>query len=144
MTNAVRNGANGLLLFNLGAELTAALGLLGLTLAVVGIYGVMAHAVGQRTQEIGVRIALGAQSKNILWMISRQGLVILGIGLGLGLLAAVGVGQLVGDFLVGIGPTDPFTYLSVSVLLSLVALGACYVPARRAMRVDPMVALRYE
>jgi putative ABC transport system permease protein len=144
MTSAVRNGVNGLLLFNLGAELTAALGLLGLTLAVVGIYGVMAYAVGQRTQEIGVRIALGAQSKSILWMISRQGLVIVGIGLGLGLLAAVGVGQLVGDFLVGIGPTDPFTYLSVSVLLSLVALGACYVPASRAMRIDPMVALRFE
>ena len=144
MKSAVRNGVNGLLLFNLGAELTAALGLLGLTLAVVGIYGVMAYAVGQRTQEIGVRIALGAQSKSILWMISRQGLVIVGIGLGLGLLAAVGVGQLVGDFLVGIRPTDPFTYLSVSVLLSLVALGACYVPASRAMRIDPMVALRFE
>jgi putative ABC transport system permease protein len=144
MTTAVSHGANGLLFFHLGAELTAALGLLGLTLAVVGIYGVMAYAVGQRSQEIGVRIALGAQSKNILWMISRQGLVIIGIGLGLGLLVAVGVGQLVGGFLVGIAPTDPFTYLGVSVLLSLVALGACYIPARRAMRVDPMIALRYE
>ena len=144
MTNAVSNGANGLLFFHLGAELTAALGLLGLTLAVVGIYGVMAYAVGQRSQEIGVRIALGAQSKNILWMISRQGLVIIGIGLGLGLLVAVGVGQLVGNFLVGVAPTDPFTYLGVSVLLSLVALGACFIPARRAMRVDPMIALRYE
>jgi putative ABC transport system permease protein len=105
---------------------------------------VMAYAVGQRSQEIGVRIALGAQSKNILWMISRQGLVIIGIGVGLGLLVAVGVGRVVGDFLVGIAPTDPLTYLAVSVLLSLVALGACYIPARRAIRVDPMIALRYE
>ncbi|HXA04422.1 MAG TPA: ABC transporter permease [Bryobacteraceae bacterium] len=144
MTEVVSNGANGLLLFNLGAELTAALGLLGLTLAVVGIYGVMAYAVGQRTQEIGVRVALGAQRKNILWMISRQGLAIVGVGLALGLLVAVGVGRLVGEFLVGVGPTDPLTYISVSLLLSFVALAACYIPARRATRVDPLVALRYE
>jgi predicted permease len=144
MTEVVSNGANGLLLFNLGAELTAALGLLGLTLAVVGIYGVMAYAVGQRTQEIGVRVALGAQRKNILWMISRQGLAIVGVGLALGLLIAVGVGRLVDEFLVGVGPTDPLTYISVSLLLSFVALAACYIPARRATRVDPLVALRYE
>jgi ABC-type antimicrobial peptide transport system permease subunit len=144
MTEVVSNGANGLLLFNLGAELTAALGLLGLTLAVVGIYGVMAYAVGERTQEIGVRVALGAQRKNIPWMISRQGLAIVGVGLALGLLIAVGVGRVVGEFLVGVGPTDPLTYISVSLLLSFVALAACYIPARRATRVDPLVALRYE
>jgi predicted permease len=144
MTEAVTNGANGLFLFNLGAELTAALGLLGLMLAAVGIYGVMASAVGQRTPEIGVRVALGAQRTTILWMISRQGLAIIGIGVLFGLVVAAGVARLVGDFLVGVGPTDPLTYLSVSVLLSSVALAACYVPARRATRVDPMVALRYE
>jgi len=144
MTEVVSNGANGLLLFNLGAELTAALGLLGLTLAVVGIYGVMAYAVGERTQEIGVRVALGAQRKNILWMISRQGLAIVGAGLALGPLIAVRVGRVVGEFLVGVGPTDPLTYISVSLLLSFVALAACYIPARRATRVDPLVALRYE
>jgi len=144
MTDAVNNGAGGLFLFNLGAELTAALGLLGLTLAVVGIYGVMAYAVGQRTQEIGVRIALGAQRTKILWMISRQGLAIVGSGLALGLLVALVVGSFVGDFLVGIGPRDPLTYISTSILLSFVALTACYIPARRAMRVDPIVALRYE
>ena len=144
MTEVVTNGANGLFLFNLGAELTVALGMLGLTLAVVGIYGVMAYAVGQRTQEIGVRVALGAQRATILWMISRQGLAIIGIGVALGLFVAVGVGRLVSDFLVGIAPTDPLTYVIVSVLLSLVALAACCVPARRATRVDPLVALRYE
>jgi predicted permease len=144
MSEMVTNGANGLFLFNLGAELTAALGLLGLALAVVGIYGVMAYAVGQRTQEIGVRVALGAQRANILWMISRHGLAITGIGVALGLLAAVGVGRLVSDFLVGVGPTDPLTYITVSALLSFVALTACCVPARRAMKIDPMIALRYE
>jgi len=144
MADAVNNGANGLLLFNLGAELTAALGLLGLVLAVVGIYGVMAYAVGQRTQEIGVRMALGAQRTSILWMISRQGLAIVGSGLVLGLLVAIGVGRLVGDFLVGIGPTDPLTFIIVSILLAVVALAACYIPARRATRIDPMAALRYE
>jgi predicted permease len=144
MTDAVNNGAGGLFLFNLGAELTAALGLLGLTLALVGIYGVMAYAVGQRTQEIGVRIALGAQRTNILWMISRQGLAIVGSGLALGLLVALVVGRFVGDFLVGIGPTDPLTYISTSILLSFVALTACYIPAHRATRLDSIVALRYE
>jgi predicted permease len=144
LTDAVNNGAGGLLLFNLGAELTAALGLLGLTLAVVGIYGVMAYTVRQRTQEIGVRMALGARRTSILWMISRQGLAIVGTGVVLGLLVAMGIGWLVGDFLVGIGPTDPVTYVTVSLLLSTIALATCYVPARRAMRIDPLVALRYE
>jgi predicted permease len=144
MTDSVSNGANGLLLFNLGAELTGALGLLGLTLAAVGIYGVMAYAVGQRTQEIGLRIALGAQKTGILWLISRQGLVIVGVGLAVGLLIAVCVGKLVGDFLVGIGPTDPPTYSVVSGLLVCIALLACYIPTRRAMSVDPMIALRHE
>jgi len=144
MTDSVRNGAGGLLLFNLGAKLTAALGFLGLTLAVVGIYGVMTYAVGQRTQEIGVRMALGAQRRSILWMVSRQGLAIIGTGLLIGLLTAVVAGRLVGEFLVGIGPADPVTYITVSMLLSLIALAACYIPARRAMQVEPTVALRYE
>jgi ABC-type antimicrobial peptide transport system permease subunit len=144
MTDAVNHGAGGLLLFNLGAELTATLGLLGLTLAVVGIYGVMAYAVGERTQEIGVRMALGAQPATILWMISRQGLAIIGTGLVAGILVAIAVGRLVGEFLVGIGATDPVTFLTVSIILSIATMAACYVPVRRAVRVDPMVALRYE
>ena len=144
MTEVVNNGLGGLFLFNLGVDLTAALGLLGLVLALIGIYGVMAYAVGQRTQEIGVRMALGAQQRSILWMISRSAFITLGVGLALGVLAALGVGILVGNFLVGVGPTDPLTYVTVSLLLSLVALAAGYLPARRAMRVDPIIALRYE
>ncbi len=144
MAEAVTNSPDGLLLFDLGAEMTGALGLLGLTLAMVGVYGVMAYAVGLRTQEIGVRMALGAQRHNILWMIGRQGLTIVGIGLALGLLIAIGVGRLVGEFLVGVASTDPLTYATVSMVLVCVALVACYVPARRAMRVDPMMALRHE
>ena len=144
MTDAVNKGANGLLLFNLGAELTAALGLLGLTLGVVGIYGVMAYAVGQRTQEIGLRMALGAQPMTILRMVSRQGFAIIGFGLAFGIGIAVSVGSLVGDFLVGVGATDPLAYITLSIVLSLVVLAACYVPVRRAISVDPMGALRYE
>ena len=144
MSEAVRNGPNGLLLFNLGAKLTAALGFLGLTLAVVGIYGVMAYAVGQRTQEIGVRMALGAQRQTILWMVSRQVLAIIGTGLSIGLLTAIAAGRLVGEFLVGIGPADPVTYISVSILLCFIALAACCIPARRATHIEPTVALRYE
>jgi predicted permease len=144
MIDSVRDGAGGLLLFNLGAKLTAALGFLGLTLAVVGIYGVMTYAVGQRTQEIGVRMALGAQRRTILWMVSRQGLAIIGTGLSIGLLTAIAAGRLVGEFLVGVGPADPVTYITVSMLLSFIALAACYIPARRAVQVEPTVALRYE
>ncbi len=143
MTEAI-NGMNGLFVFNLGAELTGTLGLLGLALGVVGIYGVMAYAVGRRTHEIGVRIALGAKRSDVLWMICRQGLVIIAAGIVTGCVAAIGIGRLLGDFLVGVGPTDLLTYSSVSMLLTLVALAACYLPARRAANVDPMVALRYE
>jgi putative ABC transport system permease protein len=143
MTEAL-HGGNGLLFFELGASLAAALGLLGLILAVVGVYGVMSYAVSQRTQEIGIRIALGAQRSDILRMIGRQGLVIVASGLTVGVLAALAVGRLVSDFLVGITPSDPITYVGVSVLLAAVACLATYIPTRRATRVDPMVALRYE
>jgi predicted permease len=143
MTEAI-NGMNGLFVFNLGAELTGTLGLLGLTLGVIGIYGVMAYAVGRRTHEIGVRIALGAKRSDVLWMICRQGLVIIAAGIVIGCVAAMGIGRLLEDFLVGVGPTDLLTYSSLSLLLTFVALGACFIPARRATNVDPIVALRYE
>ena len=135
---------NGLLLFEIGAGLAAALGLLGLTLAIVGVYGVMSYSVSQRTQEIGIRIALGAQQGDILRMVGRQGLLIVIIGIPVGLLSAFAVGALVGDFLVGVTPRDPLTYISVSLLLASLALFASYLPANRATKVDPMVALRYE
>jgi predicted permease len=143
MTQAL-HGFNGLLLFEIGAVLAGALGLLGLTLSMIGVYGVMSYAVSQRTQEIGVRMAFGAQPREVLTMIARQGGFIIAAGLLLGLLAAFAVGKLVGDFLVGVTSTDPITYASVSFLLTAVALVACYIPAHRATHVDPMIALRHE
>ncbi|MGA8144334.1 MAG: ABC transporter permease [Candidatus Acidiferrales bacterium] len=137
------NTLNGLLIFELGALLAAALGVLGLILALVGVYGVISFAASQKTHEIGVRMALGAQRWDVLKMIFSQGLIIVAIGLAVGLAAAFAAARLVGQFLT-VSATDPVTYISVSVLLALVALLACYIPARRAMRVDPMVALRYE
>jgi predicted permease len=135
---------SGLLVFQVGASLAAALGILGLILAIVGVYGVVSYAASQRTHEIGIRMALGAQPRDILKMILGQGLPIVGIGLVMGLALAFAIARLVGNFLVSVSPTDPFTYVAVSLVLVLVAVAACYIPARRAMRVDPMVALHYE
>jgi predicted permease len=137
------NTLNGFLIFKIGAVLAALLGILGLTLAIVGVYGVVSYASSQKTHEIGVRMALGARPLDILKMIFRQGLFIVAIGLVVGIAAALAVASVVGNFLV-VSATDPVTYLAVSGILTFVALLACYVPARRAMRVDPMVALRYE
>jgi predicted permease len=144
MTDAVANGDSGFFIFTIGAILTGALGLLGLALAIVGIYGVMAYAVGQRTHEIGIRLALGASRPAILWLVSRQGLAMVSIGLMLGAAAAAATGELIRGFLVGVGPMDPATYAAVSLLLAGAALAACYVPLRRATRVDPLVALRQD
>jgi predicted permease len=135
---------NGLLLFQFAAGLTGCLGLLGLILALVGVFGVISFAVSQRTQEIGIRMAMGAGQSSILKMILRQGILIIFAGLAAGVVLALGMASLVGDFVSGVSPYDPLTYFSVSTMLVLVALVACYVPARRATRVDPMIALRYE
>jgi predicted permease len=137
------NTLNGLMLFQIGAVLAASLGILGLILAIVGVYGVVSFAASQRTHEIGVRMALGARPLDILKMIFGQGLAIVGIGLVVGWVAAFAAGRVAGGFLT-VSATDPVTYLAVSGALTIVALTACYIPARRAMRVDPMVALRYE
>jgi len=137
------NTLAGLLFYKIGAVLAAVFGVLGLALAIVGVYGVISYAASQKTHEIGIRMALGAQPEDILKLILRQGLVIVAVGLVLGVMAALAVGRVVGNFLT-VSPMDPVTYLTVSALLTIVALVACYVPARRAMRVDPMVALRYE
>ncbi len=135
---------NGLLLFQLGAWIAAALGVLGLVLAVVGVYGVVSYVTSQRTHEIGIRMALGAAPGQIGKMVLRQGFTIVAIGLALGLVAAVAAGNLAKTFLVSVSPTDPLTYIAVSVFLTAIALTACWIPARRATKVDPMIALRYE
>lgn len=118
--------------------------LLALILAAVGTYGVMSYVVGQRTNEIGIRMALGAGRSHIVSMVLRQAGTLVGIGIVIGLVGAAGGARLMKTLLVGVKPVDPATYTSVAVLLALVALAACYLPVRRAMRVDPMVALRDE
>jgi putative ABC transport system permease protein len=135
---------NGFLIFELAAGLAGALGFLGLILAVVGVFGVISFSVSLRTHEIGIRMALGAGSRSVLQMILRQGALIVSVGLVLGMVLALGMARLVGNFLTGVSPFDPLTYVCVTLSLALVALLASYVPARRATRVDPMVALRYE
>ncbi len=134
---------NGLLRFQIAATLAGIMGTLGLILAIVGVYGVLSYVVSQKTNEIGIRIALGAQRSDILKMVYRQGLRIVGTGLAVGLAATFAVAHLMRSFIV-VSATDPATYLGVSVILVAIALLACYIPARRAMHVDPMQALRSE
>jgi predicted permease len=138
------HGINGLFLYEIGAELAGALGILGLILAVVGVYGVISYNVTQRTREIGVRMALGATRVEIVRLIGRNALIIIGVSVPLGVAMALSMSTLLGDFLVGVKPYDPFTYLCVSSVLICVALLAGYFPARRAMLVNPMSALRHE
>jgi predicted permease len=126
------------------SSLLSVFGLLGLTLAAVGIYGVMAYSVGQRTREIGVRMALGARRGDVVAMILRKGLILAALGVAAGTLAALALTRVMSGLLYGVSASDPLTYAGVAGLLALVALAACLIPARRASRVDPMVALRYE
>jgi putative ABC transport system permease protein len=128
----------------LGGLLLGSFGLLALLLAAVGLYGVLAFAVGQRVQEVGIRMALGARPADILWMIVRQGMLLTGLGVVIGWAGALGAGQLLSGFLFGVSALDPVSFAATPLLLAAVALLACYLPARRASRVDPMVALRFE
>jgi len=117
---------------------------IALLLAAVGIYGVMAYSVSQRTQEIGVRVALGATTRNVLSMVIGQGLKLTVVGLAVGLTGSFLLSRVMASLLFEISPTDPLTFAMVGIGLAAVALLACFVPARRAAKVDPMVALRYE
>ena len=115
-----------------------------LALAMVGLYGVMAYIASQRTTEIGIRMALGAQRVDMLRLILRQSLIPVGAGLAAGIIGALGATRVLAIFLYGVGATDLVTYLTVMLLLGFAALAASYLPARRAMNVDPMEALRHE
>jgi putative ABC transport system permease protein len=125
-------------------ELVAAFALTALLLAALGIYGVISFIVSERTRDIGIRLALGAQRRNILDMVLRQGLTLAMVGAAIGLVGGVIVAHLMAGLLYGVRPTDPLTFLGVTLVLTAVALAACYIPARRAMRVNPLVALRNE
>jgi len=137
-------GLNGYLVFKLGAQLSGALGIVGVILTMVGVYSVVSYAASQRTHEIGIRMALGAGRRDVLGMVLASSLLTIGVGIAIGSAISFVGAKALGSFLVGVSPSDPLTFFLVIGLLLLVGLSACLVPAYRATRVDPLVALRYE
>ena len=126
------------------AHLSSFFGLLALLLATIGLYGTMAYSVTRKTHEIGIRLAMGAKPRDVLRMVLGQGLQLAFVGVVIGVVAALAATRLISTMIYGVTPTDPLTFAAVAVFLVLVALLACYIPARRATRVDPLVALRHE
>jgi ABC-type antimicrobial peptide transport system permease subunit len=126
------------------ASIAGSVGLIGLLLAAIGLYGVTAYNVARRTREIGIRMALGAERGDVVGMVLRQGMTLVGIGSAMGLLLAAGVGRLLRSMLFGLPTLDPLTFGGGALLFALIGLLACYIPARRATQVDPINALRYE
>jgi putative ABC transport system permease protein len=124
--------------------LTALFAIVALLVSSVGIYGVLSYTMSQRTHEMGIRVALGADARRVRALVVGEGLRLVGVSLGVGLVASLGVARLLRSQLFGVGPNDVVTFAVVSVLLASVAVVACYLPARRASRVDPMTALRAE
>ena len=143
MSDVLHNSGS-LPFIRLGAGLATVMGILALILAMTGVYGIVSYTAAQRTHEIGIRLALGAQRGEILRMVLREGMLIIALGCVAGTLMAFWLSRLVSHFLVGVSGTDPLTFVAASLTLIGVALLACYIPARRAAKVDPMVALRYE
>jgi len=121
-----------------------AFGSLGLVLVSVGVYSVLSYAVSRRTQEIGIRMALGAQATDVRRMVMMAGVWWLALGIGIGIPASIALGKILQNRIWGTRSADPLTLIAVSLVLTVVGLAACYFPARRATKVDPMVALRYE
>jgi ABC-type antimicrobial peptide transport system permease subunit len=128
----------------MAANVLGSFGVLALVLAAIGIYGVMSYVVAGRTREIGLRMALGAQLRQVRHLILRQGMMLAGSGLILGLAVVFVLARFLTSMLYGVSPSDPVTFVGVSFLLAMVALLACYLPARRAARIDPMIAIREE
>jgi predicted permease len=137
-------GPNGTFVFSVGAAVAAAIGVLGLILAMVGVYGVVSYAASQRTHEIGIRLALGASARDILKMVLRQGVILVGAGVIAGLALALLLTRALSTLLVGVSPTDALTFVGATLMLAAIGAWACYAPARRAMKLDPVIALRHE
>jgi predicted permease len=137
-------GALGFFAFRMAAIFAGVIGMVGLILAVVGVYGVVSFTASQRTREIGIRLALGANSRDILHLVWKQGLRLVIIGVIVGMIAAWSLTRAIAHMFAGVSTNDPLTYISVAILMSGVGLVACWIPARRAMLVNPLVVLRYE
>jgi ABC-type antimicrobial peptide transport system permease subunit len=126
------------------ALVSGSVGLVGLLLASVGIYGVTAYSIGRRTREIGIRMTLGAQRGDVVWMVLRQGMSLVAIGAAIGLLIAAAGSRVLGRLLFGLPPLDPLTFGGATLLFAAIGLAACYLPIRRATHISPVEALRYE